>query len=99
MLPYQSPSRVVDFDGRQVAGLFQPDEELRCAPENEHQFATHSTTSREFDHECGARRDRDVDRCTELGADLETIRAAIVRTTWIQTRGVSDPARWACADP
>jgi hypothetical protein len=40
-----------------------------------------------------------VDRCTKLGADLDVIRAAFVRTIWTLTRGVSDPARRACADP
>ena len=35
----------------------------------------------------------------KLGADLDTIRAAFVRTIWTLTRGVSDPARRACADP
>jgi len=33
------------------------------------------------------------------GADLDAIRAAFVRTIWTLTRGVSDPARRACADP
>ena len=36
---------------------------------------------------------------TKLGADLDMIRAAFVRTIWTLTRGVSDPARRACADP
>ena len=35
----------------------------------------------------------------KLGPDLDTIRAAFVRTIWTLTRGVSDPARRACADP
>ena len=35
----------------------------------------------------------------ETGADLDAIRAAFVRMIWTLTRGVSDPARRACADP
>ena len=57
------------------------------------------TTSRELDREHDGRRDRDLDLCTQLGADLDAIRAAFVRTIWTLTRGVSDPARRACADP
>ena len=34
-----------------------------------------------------------------LDADLDAIRAAFVRTIWTLTRGVSDPARRACAGP
>ena len=45
------------------------------------------------------RLDRDLDLRTKLGADLDAIRAAFVRTIWTPTRGVSDPARRACADP
>jgi hypothetical protein len=45
------------------------------------------------------RRDRDLDLCMKLDADLDAIRAAFVRTIWTLTRGVSDPARRACADP
>ena len=35
----------------------------------------------------------------KLDADLDTIRAAFFRTIWTLTRGVSDPARRACAGP
>jgi hypothetical protein len=35
----------------------------------------------------------------KLDADLDAIRAAFLRTIWTLTRGVSDPARRACADP
>ena len=59
----------------------------------------YSTTSRELDREHDGRRDHDLDLCTKLGADLDAIRAAFVRTIWTLTRGVSDPARRACADP
>jgi hypothetical protein len=40
-----------------------------------------------------------VEPCTKAGAELDSIRAAFVRTIWTQTRGVSDPARRACTDP
>ena len=53
----------------------------------------------ELNHEHDGRRDRDLDLCTQLGADLDLIRAALVRTIWTLTRGVSDPACRACADP
>jgi hypothetical protein len=56
-------------------------------------------TSQELNHEHDGRRDRDLDLCTQPGADLDAIRAAFVRTIWTLTRGVSDPARRACADP
>ena len=59
----------------------------------------YSTTSREVDGERDGRHDRDFNLCTKLGADLDTIRAAFVRTIRTLTRGVSDPARRACADP
>jgi hypothetical protein len=42
---------------------------------------------------------RDLDLCTQLGADLDAIRAAFVRTIWTLPRGVSARARRACADP
>ena len=50
------------FDRQQVADLLQPDEQLLCTPENEHQFATYSTTSWYLDRERDGRRDHDVDR-------------------------------------
>ena len=53
----------------------------------------------ELNHEDDGRRDRDLDLCTQPAADLAAIRAAFVRTIWTPTRGVSDPARRACADP
>ena len=53
----------------------------------------------ELHHEHDCRRDRDLDLYTQPGADLDAIRAAFVRTIWTLTRGVSDPARRACADP
>ena len=59
----------------------------------------YSTTSRELDREHDGRRNRDLDLFTKLGTDPDAIRAAFVRTNWTLTRGVSDPARRACADP
>jgi len=59
----------------------------------------YSTTSRELDREHDGRRNRDLDLFTKLGTDPDAIRAAFVRTIWTLTRGVSDPARRACADP
>ena len=53
----------------------------------------------ELNHEHDGRRDRDLDLCMQPGADLDAIRAAFVRTIWTLTRGVSDPARRACAGP
>ena len=37
-VPVAEPGR--GLDGRQVADLFQPDEQLLCAPENDHQFVS-----------------------------------------------------------
>ena len=37
-VPIAEPCR--GLDRRQVADLFQPDEQLLCAPENDHQFAS-----------------------------------------------------------
>ena len=37
-IPVAEPCR--GLDGRQVADLFQPDEQLLCAPENDHQFVS-----------------------------------------------------------
>jgi hypothetical protein len=38
MLPYQSPSLVVDSSDERFADLFQPDEQLLRAAENDHEF-------------------------------------------------------------
>ena len=59
----------------------------------------YSTTSRELDHEHDGRRDRDRICARNWVPNLDAIRAAFVRTIWTLTRGVSDPARRACADP
>jgi hypothetical protein len=56
-------------------------------------------TLRGLDREHDGRRDRELDLCMRLNADLDAIRSAFVRTIWTPTRGVSDPARRACADP
>jgi hypothetical protein len=37
-------------------------------------------TSQELNHEHDGRRDRDLDLCTQPGADLDAIRAAFLRT-------------------
>ena len=37
-VPVAEPRR--GLDGRQVADLFQPDQQLLCAPENDHQFVS-----------------------------------------------------------
>lgn len=68
------------LDSRHVARLFQPDEQLLRAPENDHQLASYSTPPGKADREPDGRRDRPAKRCTSMGADRDTFRAAFVRT-------------------
>ena len=68
------------LDGRQNVGLFQPNEQLLCAPENDHQFVNLHYDIGELNHEHYVRRDRDLVRCTQPAEDLDAIRAACVRT-------------------
>ena len=99
MLPYQSPSRVVDSTAGRSPACFSRTSSFCVHRRTTISSRAYSTTSRELDRERDGRRDHDLDPCTKLGADLDTIRAAFVRTIWTQTRGVSDPARRACTDP
>ncbi len=94
-IPVAEPGR--GLDGRQGADVFQPDEQLLCAPENDHQFVSLHDDSGSSIASVDGRRDRELDLCMELDADLDVIRAAFVRMIWTLTRGVSDPARRACA--
>src|SRR5579864_7523611 len=98
-LPYQSPSRVVDSTARRSPVCFSRASSLRVHRRTTISSRAYSTISREIDREHDRRRDRDLDPCSKLGADLDTIRAAFFLTIWTLTRGVSDPARRARADP
>lgn len=98
MLPYQSRSRVVDSTGGKSPTCFSRTSSCPCAPENDHEFVSlqHDIAGARSRAPPG-RRDRELDLCTKPGADLDVIRAALLRTIRTQTRGVSDPARRACA--
>lgn len=96
-VPVAKPSG--GLDGRQVADLLQPEEQLLRSPENDHQFVSVPYDIWQLDRAHDGRRDRDLDLCTQTSAELDAIRAAFVRAIWTMTRGVSDPARRACTDP
>ena len=99
MLPYQSPSRVVDSTGGKSPTCFSRTSSFCVHRRTTIDSCAYCTTSRELDRVHDGRCDRDLDLCTKLGSDPDAIRAAFVRTIWTLTRGVSDPARRACADP
>lgn len=80
------------LDGRQLAGLFQPDEQLLCTPQNDHRFV-----SLPYDIVAACSRARWparswVESVPETSAILDAIRATFLRTIGTQTGGVSDPA-------
>ena len=62
------------LDGRQVADLFQPDEQLLCAPENDHQFVSLQSRHR-----------RELHRERTVGAIMTWIGARTGRRSWTQS--------------
>ena len=55
------------FDCRRVAGLFQPDKQLLCTPQNDHQFVSLQFESQELDREHVGRHDREPCSLHETG--------------------------------